>query len=88
MGHEVLPLDVNVKLNLSNKGLGRDDKRRHFFSRAYVLVYRDLSVYTKYVSRVVTLHRKIRLLPVYKGLSSFVSFVVFLSLCLKRKFLY
>ena len=35
MGHVVqisrLPLDANVKLNLSNKGLGRDDKRRHFF---------------------------------------------------------
>ena len=35
MGHVVqmsrLPLDANVKLNLSNKGLGRDDKRRLFF---------------------------------------------------------
>ena len=35
MGHVVqisrLPLDANVKLNLSNKGLGRDDKKRHFF---------------------------------------------------------
>ena len=35
MGHMVqiwrLPLEANVKLNLSNKGLGRDDKGRHFF---------------------------------------------------------
>ena len=50
MGHVVqmsrLPLDANVKLNLSNKGLGRDDKRRLFFSRAYFLFYRDLSAYT------------------------------------------
>ena len=41
MGHVVqisrLPLDANVKLNLSNKRLGRDDKGRHFFFSGLLL---------------------------------------------------
>lgn len=51
MGHVVqiwrLPLEANVKLNLSNKGLGRDDKGRHFFFLGLTsFFYRDLSAYT------------------------------------------
>ena len=41
MGHVVqiwrLPLEVNVKLNLSNKGLGRGDKGPHFFFSGLLL---------------------------------------------------
>ena len=54
MGHVVqiwrLPLEANVKPNLSNKGLGRDDKGRHFFFSGLLL----------FLSRLECLHYRFR----------------------------